>query len=79
MSDGLDFNCGSFGGRVLHKNATIHAGLKTRSLKTHTAIGGRYCLRNNPYRVKLIARSVFFDASNIRGIRFKSKYRTLNP
>src|SRR6266481_6601469 len=78
QSGGFDFDCGPFLGRAFHKHATIHAGLETRSLKTQTAIGGRYRLRNNPYRVKLIARSVFFDASNVRGIGFKSKYRTVN-
>src|SRR5580693_96259 len=28
QSDGLDFDCGYFGGRVFQKNAPIHTGLK---------------------------------------------------
>src|SRR5258708_3812145 len=79
-SDGFHFNSGSFGdGRVLDKDAPVHAGVKTGSLKAQTAISGRYCLRNNPYRVESIASDVFFDASNVRGIGFESKNRTLNP
>jgi hypothetical protein len=66
QSDGVDFDCGFLGdGRIFDKSATVHAGLKAGSLKTQTAISGRYCLRNNAYRVEVIASNVFFDASNI--------------
>src|SRR5882762_5958498 len=42
-SDGFHFNSGSLGdGRVLDKDARVHAGVKTGSLKTQTAISGRY-------------------------------------
>ena len=47
QSDGFDFDCGSFLGRAFHKNATIHAGLKTRSLKTQAPNTGPYCSRND--------------------------------
>src|SRR5258708_34921088 len=43
--DGFDFNRGSFSdGDVFHKNASVHAGVKTGSLKTQTVISGRHCL-----------------------------------
>jgi len=63
QSGGLDFDCGFFGGgSVFHKNTTIHAGLKTSSLKTQTSDCGARCFRDNLYRVELIARNVLFDA-----------------
>src|SRR6266478_3216064 len=77
QSNGFDFDCGFFGsGRVFQKNAAIHAGLKTSSLKTQAPDCGAHCFRNNLYRIELIARSVLSDASDVRGIRFENKYRT---
>ena len=65
-SDGFDFDCKFFcGGRGFHKYATIHAGLKTGSLKAQAPDCGPYCFRNNPYRIELIAKSVLFNASNV--------------
>jgi hypothetical protein len=79
QSDRFDFDCRFFGcRRVLHKNSTIHAGLKTSSLKTQAPDCGAHCFRNNLYSVELIARSVLFDAPDVRGIRFENKYRTLS-
>jgi len=79
QSDGCDFDCGFFGGRcVFHEYAAIHAGLKTSSLKTQAPDCGAHCFRDNLYRIELIARSVLSDASDVRGIRFENKYRTVS-